>query len=142
MIVASTLGGYTTVGGILLVNAPHIQGISDILNTMQVSSISGPNTRWGDPHWTLAKLNMIKPANLQQIMLGVGSAPYDEFRRVRNFVIHRNPHTRSNFDSVAVSYSLIGVDPDGLLLHRLAGGGTIMENWVRDFQSAALDAVR
>ena len=142
VIVASALGGYTTVGGSFLMGAPNIQNISDILSTMRVSSITGPNIRWGDPQWTLAKLNVIRPANLQQIMLGVGSAPYDEFRRVRNFVIHSNPHTRSNFDSVAVSYSLVGVDADDLLLHRLAGGGTIMENWVRDFQAAALDAVR
>ena len=142
VIVASALGGYTTVGGVFLVSAPRIQSISDILNTMRVQSITGPSIRWGDPQWTGAKLNLIGPANLQQILLGVGSAPYDEFRRVRNFVIHSNPHTRLNFDSVALSYSLVGVDPDGLLLHRLAGGGTVMESWVRDFQAAALDAVR
>lgn len=142
VIVASALGGYTTVSGSFLVRAPQIQNISDILTTARLPSIAGPGVRWGDPKWTSDKLRMINPVNRQQIMLGVGAAPYEDFRRVRNFVIHSNPHTRPLFDSVALSYSLIGIEADDLLLHRLAGGGSIMEMWIKGFQIAALNAVR
>ena len=142
VVVASALGGYRTLGGITLPGAPQIRSVSDILTTIQAQSIVGPGLRWGDPRWTTNKIGRIQPANLQQITLGVGAAPYDEFRRVRNFVIHSNPHTRLEFDAVTVTYSLMGVSADDLLLHRLPGGGTVMEGWVRDFQVAALNTVR
>ena len=142
LIVASTLGGYRTLGGTTLGKAPRIQSISDILAALNISSLTGPRLRWGDPHWTATAIRQLQPANLHQITLGVGAAPYDEFRWVRNYVVHSNPHTRSYFDSVAINYSLMGVRVDDLLLHRLPGGGTMMERWVRDFQHAALDAVR
>ena len=142
VVTASALGGYTTLSGVHLTGAQGITTISDILSTIKVNSISGPGLRWGDPSWTVQKANKIQPANLQQIKLGVGAVPYDDFRRVRNFIIHSNPHTRSEFDTVALRYSLFGVSSDDLLLHRLPGGATIMEGWVRDFQLAALDTVR
>ena len=69
------------------------------------------------------------------------------FRQRINFTsnclkTHSNSYTRLGFDTVAVTYSLIGASVDDFLLHRLPGGGTVMEGWVRDFQDAALDAVR
>ena len=142
VIVVSALGGCRTLSGVNLSNARGIESVSDILNASNSHSIAGPGLRWGDPVWTVRKATRIQPANLQQIKLGVSAVPYDDVRRVRNFIIHRNPHTRSQFDEVAVKYSLIGVSADALLLHRLAGGATVMEAWIRDFQLAALDAVR
>ena len=142
VVTASALGGYTTLGGVLLNNAHGIASLSDILNTINAPSITGPSLRWGDPTWTVGKASKIQPVNLQQIKLGVSAVPYEDVRRVRNYIIHSNPHTRSAFDMVAVKYSLIGVDSDDLLLHKLPGGATVMEGWVKDFQLAALDAVR
>ena len=142
VVTASALGGYTTLHGMHLTGAQGIANVFDILSTIKMTSISGPGLRWGDPSWTVQKANKIQPANLQQITLGVSAVPYDDLRRVRNFIIHSNPHTRSEFNSVALRYSLIGVTADGLLLHKLPGGATVMEGWVRDFQLAALETVR
>ena len=105
-------------------------------------SIAGPGLRWEDPSWTTKQANTLMLANRAQISLGVGSAPYDNFRRVRNFVIHSNPHTRAEFDFVAVSHSLIGAEPEALLLSRLPGGGTVMEAWMEEFKLAALNVIR
>lgn len=142
VVMASALGGYRTLSGVLLANAPQIASLPDILTAIGRSSMTGPGLRWGDPVWTAQKVRTIQPANVHQITLGIGTAPYTNFAKVRNFVVHSNPHTRSQFDSVAFAYSLIGVSADDLLLHRLPGGGTVMESWVRDFQYAALNAVR
>lgn len=142
VVTASALGGCTTLSGAVLKNAQGITCVSDILDAIKRPSIVGPGLLWGDPMWTVRNANKIQPANLQQIKLGVGAVPYGDVRRVRNFIIHSNPHTRLEFDSVALKYSLLGANADDLLLHKLPGGGTIMETWVRDFQSAALDAIR
>ena len=142
LIVASALGGYQTLSGVTLRRAPQIRSVSDILTTIQKPSIAGPGLRWDDPKWTVKTLTRIQPCNIHQITLGVGAVPYEEFCKVRNFVIHSNSYTRLGFDTVAVTYSLIGASVDDFLLHRLPGGGTVMEGWVRDFQDAALDAVR
>ena len=142
VVTASSLGGYRTLNGVLLTNAQGIGSVSDILHTIKETSITGPGLRWGDPVWTMRMANKIRPTNLQEIQLGVGAVPYDDVRRVRNFIIHSNPHTRLEFDSVAVKHALIGVNADELLLHRLAGGGTLMESWIREFQHAALNSVR
>lgn len=142
VVTASALGGYKTLNGNKLTGAQGISNISDILAIIKEASLSGPGLRWGEPAWTVRKANKIQPVNLQQITLGISAVPYDEFRRVRNFIIHSNPHTRSEFDMLATRYSLFGASADDLLLHRLPGGATVMEGWVRDFQIAALDVVR
>ena len=142
VVTASALGGYRTHSGVLLNNARGITCVSDLLNAIKTNSIVGPGLRWGDPKWTLNKANKIQPVNLQQIKLGVGAVPYEDVRRVRNYIIHSNPHTRAEFDSVAIKYSMLGANSDDVLLHRLPGGGTVMESWVKEFQSAALDAIR
>ena len=142
LVVTSALGGCRTLNGVVISIAPTIACASDIPKVIKEKSLTGPGLNWGQPHWTTRNVNELKLANRQQINLGIGAAPYDDFRRVRNFVVHCNPQTRSEFEVVAVTYSLIGVEPDDLLLYRLPGGGTVMEGWVRDFQSAALNAVR
>ena len=142
VVVASALGNCQTLNGAVLNRPSTIKSIGDIAPLIKEKSIAGPGLRWGDPVWTSKKLNRIKPANLQQISLGIGSAPYDEFRQVRNFVIHSNSNTRAYFDRVASGYSVFGNTADDLLLHKLPGGGTVMENWIRAFQDSALDAVR
>ena len=141
VVVASSLGGYSTLSGQRLRNAPQIGSLSDILRVIKEPRISGPGLKWEDPSWTVRKISRIRPANLQQINLGVAGAPYDEFRRVRNYVIHNNYHTRSQFDILSSKYSMIGVDVDDLLLSRLPGGATVFEAWVTDFQTAAMTTV-
>ena len=142
LVVASALGGYRRLNGVLAGSALNISRPSDIPLVIKEKSIVGPGRRWEDPKWTAGKVNLLKLTNEQPILLGIGAVPFDDLRRVRNFVIHPNPHTKSEFEAVAVGYSLFGVDPYDLLMYRSPGGGTVMEGWVRDLQSAALDAVR
>ena len=142
VIIASTLGGYRTLDGQHLSRGTHIASTADVLRAIKEQRLSGPGLRWGDPAWTANKLNQLGPANQSKISLGIGSAPYEDFRRVRNFVIHSNAHTRSQFDAVALKYLLVTISVNDLLFHGLPGGATVMEGWVRDFQDAALDVVR
>ena len=142
VVIASALGGCRRLNGVVVGTAPNISRLSDILRVIRERSVAGPGIRWEDPKWTTVRVNLLRLNNSQQILLGIGAAPYDDLRRVRNFVVHANPHTRSEFEVVAVRYSLFSVDSDDLLLYRLPGGGTVMEGWVRDLQSAALEAVR
>ena len=142
VVIESALGGCRTLSGTILGNAPNISRISDIPPIIKMPSIAGPQLRWEDPSWTARQANTLMLANRSQISLGVGSAPYDAWRRVRNFVIHPNPHTRAEFEVVALRFSLIRAEPDELLLSRLPGGGTVMESWVQDFKDAALNVIR
>ena len=140
LVVASALGGYLTLGGHVVASAPNIRRRSDIPGAIRERAIVGPGTRWEDPRWTSTRVDRLQLANQQQVKLGIASAPYDDLRRVRHFVIHANRHTRANFDVIARRYALFGVAPHDLLLHRLPGGGTVLEGWVRDFQDAAFNA--
>ena len=141
VVMASALGGYRTLSGVLLANAPQIASLPDILTAIGRSSMTGPGLRWGDPVWTAQKVWTIQPANVHQITLGIGTAPYTNFAKVRNFVVGQSAYAFAvRFCCLRVL--LIGVSADDLLLHRLPGGGTVMESWVRDFQYAALNAVR
>ena len=142
LVVTSALGGCVRLSGAAVLSAPNISRPSDIPQVIKEKSVAGPGLRWEDPNWTATKVGRLQLSNAQQILLGIGAAPYDDLRRVRNFVVHPNPHTRSEFEAVALAYSLFGVDSVDLLLHRLPGGGTVLEGWIRDLQSAALDAVR
>lgn len=142
IVIESALGGCRTLSGIVLANAPNIFRISDIPPKIRMRPIAGPGLRWEDPSWTTKQANTLMLANRSQISLGVGSAPYDAFRRVRNFVIHPNPHTQAEFAVVALRFSFLSAKPEDLLLSRLPGGGTVMESWVQDFQVAALNVIR
>ena len=142
VVVFSTLGKCRTLNGSLLRNATGIANQQDILHKINAKSITGPGMRWGDPKWTAQNAKKLQPVNLQQITLGLGVAPYNDFRRVRNFVIHSNKHTRGEFNKVALAHALFEISTDDLLLHKLPGGATLMESWVLDFQIAALDAIR
>lgn len=142
VVIESALGGCRTLSGTILVNAPNISRVSDIPPIINERAIAGPGLNWGAPRWTAQRANTLKLANRSQISLGLGSAPYDTWRRVRNFVIHPNPYTRAEFDVVAFRYSLIGVEPGDLLLLRLPGGGTVMESWLQDFKDAAMNVIR
>ena len=142
VVIQSALGGCRTLSGTILNNAPNISHVSDIPPIINARAIAGPGLFWGAPTWTTQRANTLQLANRSHISLGVWSAPYDTWRRVRNFVIHPNPHTRAEFDVVAFRYSLIGAEPGDLLLLRLPGGGTVMESWLQDFKDAALNVIR
>ena len=142
LVVASAIGGYKTLKGMFIHSAPGIRHVADIQSVIKVHSLEGPGIRWEDPKWTTQKVNLLQLANQQQILLGISSVPMDDFRRVRHFVIHPNRYTKSEFESVTRKYALFRVGADDFLLHRLPGGGTILEEWVQQFQIAAYNAVK
>ena len=141
VVVASALGGYFTLNGQIVSKAPTIRYRSDIPQAIKSRGIVGPGLRWEDPQWTSVRVDRLQIANAQQVKLGIGAAPFNQFRPVRHFVIHSNSHTRAEFETVANSYLLFDVEPNDLLLHRLSGGGTVLERWIREFQVSARSAV-
>jgi hypothetical protein len=141
VVVASALGGYTTLGGQVVTRAPNIKRQSDIPWAIGENRIVGIGLRWEDPQWTSVRVDRLQLANAQQVKLGIAAAPFYQFRPVRHFVIHSNAHTRAEFEVIAKSFSLFDVEPDDLLLHRLRGGGTVLERWIREFQVSAYNAV-
>ena len=141
IVVASAIGGYSTLSGQIVTKAPTIQHRSDIPQAIRSNRIVGPGLRWEDPQWTSVRVDRLQLANAQQVKLGIGAAPFNQFRPVRHFVIHANSHTRAEFEAIANSYLLFDVEPNDLLLHRLSGGGTVLERWIREFQVSAYNAV-
>ena len=142
LVVASAIGGYRTLKGVLINNAPGIRHVSDIPSVINERSIVGPRIHWEDPTWTASKVSLLRPANQHQITLGITAVPFLDFRSVRHFVVHPNSHTKVGFESVTRKHSLFRVGPYDLLLHRLPGGSTVLEGWVREFQIAAHTAVQ
>jgi len=142
VVIQSALGGCRTLSGVTLLNAPNISRLSDIPHIIKQSSTAGPSLNWGEPFWTAKQVNTLMLANRAQIVLGVGSAPFDTFRRVRNFVVHPNPHTREKFDEIVFpGFLVVGAEAEDLLLYRLPGGGTVFEAWGQEFKNAALNVV-
>ena len=142
LVVASAIGGYRTLKGVLISNAPGIRHASDIPSVIKERSIVGPRIRWEDPVWTTGKVSLLQPANQHQITLGIAAVPFEDVRSVRHFVVHPNRHTKNGFESVTRKHSLFRVGPSDLLLHRLPGGSTVLEGWVQEFQIAAHTAVQ
>ena len=142
LVVASAIGGYRTLNGVILNSVPGIKYVSDVQRVINVSPIVGPRSHWEYPNWTTNKITLLKPTNEQQMKLGIASVPMGDFSKVRHFVVHPNRHTRVGFESVTRRHLLFRVGPHDLLLHKLPGGSTILEEWVQEFQVAAYNAVQ
>lgn len=142
LVIASAVGGYVTYYGQTIARAPNISNKSDIAKVIKRKSLDGPGLRWEDPAWTHHRIDELRLSNRNQLKLGIASAPYNDLRVVRHFIVHSNAHTRRDFEGLANKYSLFGAEPEDLLLRRIQGGGTILEVWIREFQIAARAAIK
>ncbi len=137
----SALGGSRTLGGSPIAAAPGISTVSDVRNKIRPRFV-GPGTRWEDPHWALNHAVQLQITNINQISLGLGAAPAQEVKTIRNFLIHPNEHTNAEYLNLARTLGQPRLRPWILLRNRLPGGGTILESWITDFQNAAYNAAR
>jgi hypothetical protein len=138
LVVRSALGTITN-GGTLVPPAPGIRTVNDIKGIVQ---LSGPGANW---HWVThaaRKARRLGIRNYNQVTLGLGAAPVAQVMSVRNFVVHPNETTRSEYIQTTRNLRLLGLEPDDLLARRVPGGATVFEQWIADFQLAALNAAR
>ncbi len=142
VVVRSALGGCYTVSGAHVNAAPGVTSVRDILVVIKQPQLSGPRLYWDTPEWTSKQVSQLRIQNGAQVTLGLGAAPVDDLRRVRNFLTHPNSHTKSEYEGLTRRKSLVGANPDDLLRSRTPGGATLLESWVIDFQTAALNTIR
>ena len=138
-IVLKSALGATTISGTAIPRAPGIRSVADVRAKEKLSGI-GANWHW--QKYCMENAQKLAIRNYSQVSLGVGSAPTKSLMDIRNFVVHPNQSTRSDY---VLAVRAIGVqlqEPDDLMRQRVVGGATLFEQWVFDFQDAALNAVK
>ncbi len=139
LVVLSALGGLVTTSGTVLAPAPGVSRFSDIASTLK-KPLSGPGANWHWPTYSVGAAQDLKVANYTQISLGLGSANIQPIMAVRNFLAHPGHHSATEYRNFTQSIGLRGYDPDDLVLHKIPGGATLFETWVKDVQNAAASA--
>jgi hypothetical protein len=138
LIVRSALGAIT-MSGQRIPAAPGLRSLSD---AKLVTPLSGPGVNWYLPHDALNRAQHLNIFNYGQVSSGLSSISIDEIVSVRNFVVHPNEHTRSRYLQAAANLGFAHFEPDQLLHARLVGGSILFEQWIDDFQTAAINAAR
>jgi len=141
VVVMSALGNCLSLSEQLIPAAPGISSYKDV-SVLVKPRLSGPGTRWENPSWASYQASQLGVTNQSQLSLGFGGAPFNNYRIVRNFVIHPNSFTRSEYVQLTRNFGKLGLGPEALLVSPVAGGATQLETWVIDFQVAALNAIR
>lgn len=141
LVLRSAIGDCVTLAGSEVSPAPGISTIGDILR-VSGKDLLGRNAQWDDAAWASKVANDLRISNYAQVSVAVGSPPLTLVRRVRNFIVHPNGHTRKLYDLETRSVGAVGVGVDHLLHERTPGGATRFESWVLDFRRAAIDAIR
>lgn len=136
LIILSSRGNALTISGNLLPPAPGFAGIRHILGN---HFSGGPGTQWDKPDWAIQRADQLNPANGSQIRLGLRTAPVDDLRVIRNFLVHPNRQTSSHYQTLAEALGFSGLAPQELLISSFEGS-TVLESWIADFQLAAYNA--
>ena len=137
LIILSARGNAVTIGGNRLSPAQGIAGFAEIRHILGNDFGAGPRTYWGAPIWTRSQASKLNPGNFNQIDLGLGTAPVDQLKPVRNYLIHPNQNTRNLYQTLTQSLGYPGVEPRALLNSPSGVTGTVLESWIIEFQDAA-----
>ena len=141
LIIASAFGNAITINGSRLVPAPGVTTLAHIRATLGRNFGAGPGTRWEETAWAIQRANQLNPVNQAQISLGLGTAPDESLKLVRNYLVHPNEHTRREYyHNLVPIYSRLRMEPYAFLANRLQGGNSVLESWISDFQIAAYNA--
>ena len=141
LVIASAFGNATTINGLRLVPAPGVITLAHIRATLGRNFGAGPGTRWEETAWVTQRANQLSPMNQTQIILGLATAPDQDLKLIRNYLVHPNEHTRSNYyNDLVPIYTRLRLEPYAFLTNRLQGGSTVLESWIADFQIAAYNA--
>ena len=141
LIILSARGNVLTIRGNLLAPGTGGGGLPRIKRIGKDFS-SGPGTRWDDLKWALEKAGQLMPVNLNQIGLGLGTAPSADLKVVRNFLIHPNQRTKSDYLKLARYLGYPDLEPNSLLAADWGDGVDVIGSWVKQFQDSALEAAR
>ena len=140
LVIQSAYGNVLTLQGNRLSTIPGINGFSDLRAKLGVDISAGPGTKWDEPTWAVQRARQLAPANFTQINLGVGFAPIDPLRVLRNYLVHPNEHTKGRYQDLAIQLGYPGRQPNELLKSNLQMGQTVFESWIAEFQIAAYNA--
>ena len=142
LIILSARGNALTVAGKLISPAPGLAGFPQIKAVLGNSFGGGPNTHWDDRDWAIGRSNLLKPVNGNQINIGLGTAPIKDLKVVRNFLIHPNQRTKSDYLKLARYLGYPDLEPNSLLAADWGDGVDVIGSWVNPFQDSALEAAR
>ena len=143
LLVRSSIGGATTIGGLYLPRASGIKRPSDVTRVAR-RTLKQRHIAWHIPDNIARIANEIAPANENEIIIAVNSvSPVANILAIRNYLVHPNPRTRLAYSNAAIELGMPDSDPDTLLCARISPGGvTRFESWIIQLQAIALSASR
>ena len=144
LLVRSSIGGLSTIGGTYL---PQVAGIShpdDVDRVAQQTLGTRGHIAWHVPRLADRVARSLSPANERQIRTALSSvSPIDDILRIRNYLVHPSADTRRRYSAVARRFGVFDSDPDVLLSANISPGNvTRFEYWVIQLQAVALNASR
>lgn len=141
LVIRSAAGRCRTRTGRLLSRVPIMRKPGDYPRIIRQLK-AGPGTKWDEPSFAIQLAYDLSVTNYNQISLGLGSATISEIKCVRNFIVHPNVVTNTNYLQLTRNRGHYNVDPDTLISDRVAGGATLFETWVEDLLVSAWNAVQ
>jgi hypothetical protein len=82
--------------------------------------------------------------NYGQVSMALGGiSPIDHVINIRNYVVHPDERSRIRYENTLRSIGImVKTDPISLLRSRVVGGASLLEQWVSDLQTLAVNAMQ
>ncbi len=143
LLVRSSVGGSSTIGGTYLTPVPGIVYPNDVDKVAQ-QTLRRQRIAWHVPILVGRVVRQISPANEMQIVTALSSvSPVDDILKVRNHLVHPSAETQRLYSVVTRRLGIFDSDPEVLLSASISPGNvTRFEYWVIQLQAVALDASR
>ncbi len=145
LIIRSAVGGYKTIGGMILnrgtaVNTP--KSISNVISSeVKRQNLGFPV--WHSPIFAAIIARNLGIQNYNQVNLALSlPAPVREITDIRNFIVHANAMTKTRYEQITYRYNMIGAKPSEILAYILPGGTTRFADWIASLQQMAEQAVK
>ena len=141
LLLKSAVGSYQTLTSGVLTPA-NISNVPDIY--VEANKISrGRNFPWHIPTYCTNLAKKIGTYNYNQIKSGLSiTAPINDLRSVRNYIVHPSKETQVAYKRVAIKYGQPNATPITLLSTAQSSGGTLFGDWVSSIRLMAEIAVR
>ena len=143
LIIRSAFGGYHTISGTVL------QKGASVTDWRSVQTVIRSRSRNGHPPWHMANFSIDIARNLRidnygQVSMALGGiSPIDHVINIRNYVVHPDERSRIRYENTLRSIGImVKTDPISLLRSRVVGGASLLEQWVSDLQTLAVNAMQ
>ena len=140
LLIKSAIGGYQTLkSGIL--NPATISKPDDIYSAANIIS-NRRDFPWHIPSYCVRLARAIGTQNYNQILMGLSiTAPIDDLRETRNYLIHPSRTTQLAYKRVTNKYGYPGLNPLSLLSTIQKSGKTLLHEWIESIRLMAEIAI-